>query len=60
MSEVSVDYGAYGEAHETRSAFSGVSSSYTQGTFSLKVVELSLPNPEVHGSNPINKIEHVL
>ena len=54
MSEVSVDYGAYGEAHETRSAFSGVSSSYTQGTFSLKVVELSLPNPEVHGSNPIN------
>jgi len=31
MSEVSVDYGAYAEVQETRSAFSGVSSSYTQG-----------------------------
>ena len=31
MSEVLVDYGAYAEVQETRSAFSGVSSSFTQG-----------------------------
>ena len=47
MSEVSVDYGAYAEVQETRSAFSGVSSSYTQGT--LKI-ETSL------GSDPIEQL----
>ena len=28
---MSVDYATYGEVQETRSAFSGMSSSYTQG-----------------------------